>query len=77
MKYVLVTVAILGILACNVIVIVGKILETDKKNSEFYFEGNKEVTRIYYEGYITVKSSDGTFEIILEDYDKEDYEELR
>lgn len=33
------------------------------------FEGNKEVERIYYEGYITFKGSDNSFEIIFDDYD--------
>lgn len=33
------------------------------------FEGNKEVDRIYYEGYITLKVSDKSLEIIFDDYE--------
>lgn len=38
------------------------------KPRQFYFEGNKEVIRFYYEGYIQLKATDNSLEIVLEDY---------
>jgi cell division septal protein FtsQ len=36
------------------------------KPRQFYFEGNKEVVRFYYEGYIQLKATDNSLEVILE-----------
>lgn len=69
---------IIGLIIIAIVAFVGanKIMIANKTKTEFYLEGDKEVTRFYYDGYINIKVNNNSFTIEFEDLDEVDFENI-